>query len=355
MSTKNIDKLIHLEAGESKVLFFNNLLVNENKCLEEVYVEGPFEIVSSTSNYLTLDKACYSLDGVNYTEKYHVLGIFDELMTNRVEQDIFVKYSFDVSVIPKELILYLEDMNILEVLVNGNLVKFTHEVPFEKGIKGIDILRYVKEGTNDIVVKLHFYEKPEIYYALYTDGVTESLKNCISYDTTIEACYLKGDFGVYSKSGFKAGKEKNVLISEDDFYISDKKMVVNDLVSEGYPFFSGEVTLKKKFNVENTNILLNMLGRYHLSYLKINGTVVEKSYFETKVDVSKYVSIGENELEIRLFSSNRNLLGPHHFKTEEEPFGVRPATFEALKTWKKGKSSQYRDNYSFVKFGLFKK
>ena len=353
LTEEKLDVNLHLEAGDSKILFFSDEPIERKLNLEEFSLEGPFEIVKADENSLTLDKAYYSFDGINYTDKYHVMGIFDELMSKRINQDIFVKYIFEIEEIPSDIKLYLEDMNIIDVLINGHEASFTEEVALEKGIKGIKISPFVKKGLNEIVVKLHFYEKPEIYYALYTDGVTESLRNCISYDTTIEACYLKGDFGVYSHSGFRKGKEKNVLISDDDFYISKKKTMINDLVSEGYPFFSGGITIKKKVNLLKKDVVLNLLGRHQLSYLKVNGITVPKSYFKEKINISKYVHIGENELEITLISSNRNLLGPHHFKTEEEPFAVRPTTFEALKSWEKGKSSLYRDDYSFVKFGLF--
>ena len=125
------------------------------------------------------------------------------------------------------------------------------------------------------------------------------------------------------------------------------------MIVDGYPFFSGNLTLKKKVILDDVNCYLNLQGRFHLAYLKINGFDVRKSYFGNIVDVSEYLRIGENEIIITLYSSNRNLLGPHHVINEEEPFAVRPATFEAFGTWNKGKSSLYRDNYSFVKFGLF--
>ena len=352
MTEQVVGTKVHLDIGESKILFLSDNKQPDEKVNEQLLIEGPFEIIDSSDNFLTLDKAYFSYDGVNYSEEYHVMGIFDELMSKRTDDIIYLKYIFEVEEVPEKISFYSEDMNLLEMKINGVVSKFEFETEDEQGLYGLDISKLIKKGKNEVVMKIHFFEKPEIYYALYTDGVTESLRNCISYDTTIEACYLKGDFGVYSHSGFVEGNEKNVLLS-DDFYISGKKSVVTDLVSEGYPFFSGNITLKKIIEVDKVDYDINILGRYHLSDIIINKKVVEKSYFSTKFDASKYLVLGKNEIEIRLFSSNRNLLGPHHCMAEEEPLAVRPTTFEALKTWTNGKSTQYRDNYSFVKFGIF--
>ena len=78
-----------------------------------------------------------------------------------------------------------------------------------------------------------------------------------------------------------------------------------------------------------------------------------KNYFDEKVDISDYVVKGENLARITLWSGNRNLLGPHHYNETEEPLFVGPEQYESTGTWKDGKSSIERENYSFKKFGLF--
>ena len=51
--------------------------------------------------------------------------------------------------------------------------------------------------------------------------------------------------------------------------------------------------------------------------------------------------------KLELIVSNRNLLGPHH-AMDEEPEFVGPFTYVMSGTWKDGKSTIYRDSYSFV-------
>ena len=352
-SQKHISTAVKLEPSESKILILNDGTLQEEKQEKrEVILNGPFEIIDKSENYLTLDTARYSTDGVNYSSEYHVLGILNELLNNRYEGYIYLKYRFKLSSL-QNIKFYSEDMNILSLSVNGHNSEFDLVSEVEKNIYGLDISEYLVLGENEIIIKIDYYQKPSIYYALFTDGVTESLKNCLSYDTNIEACYLKGHFGVFSEGGFVKGKEKNTYLADNDFYIDAPNDVVENLTTEGYPFFSGYVTLRKVISVDDVNCLLRLRGRFHLAYLTVNGKEVEKSYFGNLIDVSEYLKVGDNEIIITLYSSNRNLLGPHHVINEEEPFAVRPATFEAFGTWNKGKSTVYRDNYSFVRFGLF--
>ena len=120
-----------------------------------------------------------------------------------------------------------------------------------------------------------------------------------------------GDFGVYAKDLSESKVNKGVWWA-DDFYIGEKKKVVSDLVSDGYPFFAGNITLKKKFYCQDKQCVLNIKGKYGYAEISVNGKRAEKSYFDNKVDVSNLVEIGENLLEVTLYTSNKNLLGPHH-------------------------------------------
>ena len=202
---------------------------------------------------------------------------------------------------------------------------------------------------------MHYYQGEKASAILFGDDIARmSLGNMLTYDSTIEACYLQGDFGVYAKDGFKAGKNANVVLA-DDFYISTRKTTVSgDLARDGYPFFSGEIVLSTKYIADGSEQVLELAGKHHLSEVIINGVNAEKSYFSNKVDVSNFLKKGENDIEILLVSSCRNLLGPHHYGPEEEPSGVSPQTWILGGTWKNGKSTLERDNYSFVRFGLYK-
>jgi hypothetical protein len=192
---------------------------------------------------------------------------------------------------------------------------------------------------------MHYFQSEQVYYALFGENVTESLKNCLAYDSDIEGIALKGSFGVYGD--FEQGKASNVVLGSN-FRIGKQTTTVTDLVEQGYPFFSGDITLKQTVNVEDANSELVIEDRFQLLEVKVNGVDFGRWMFGKRLDVSKALKVGENEIEIVLTVGNRNLLGPFH-TLEQENFGVGPYTWERLGSWTDGKSPWVVDSYAFVK------
>ena len=286
-------------------------------------------MVSDSGNYLTLDKAAYSFDGVKYSEKLDCLKVFDIMLNERYKGDLYLKYTFDVESVPKEICFLAEDMHNEWCEINGNRVTFDGVSDFDKGIYKADISSFVVKGENQAVIKINYYQSEDVYFALFNEKATEGIKNKMVYSTNIESCYLQGDFGVFAKNGLKKGKNEGVWYGSD-FYISEKKKSVTDLAADGYPFFAGNITLKKKFTHGGGDCVLSLKGKFGYAEVFVNGKRAVKSYFDNKVDVSELVVKGENELEITLYTGNRNLLGPHRF-VEEECWWVGPGTFELFK------------------------
>jgi hypothetical protein len=215
----------------------------------------------------------------------------------------------------------------------------------EKALFAYDVAKYLRKGNNEFVIKMHYFQSEQVYYALFGENVTESLKNCLAYDSDIEGIALKGSFGVYGD--FEQGKASNVVLGSN-FRIGKQTTTVTDLVEQGYPFFSGDITLKQTVNVEDTNSELVIEDRFQLLEVKVNGVDFGRWMFGKRLDVSKALKVGENEIEIVLTVGNRNLLGPFH-TLEQENFGVGPYTWERLGSWTDGKSPWVVDSYAFVK------
>ena len=351
LEEKPVSDELHFESGDSRVLFFSDKETAREKELPEITLDGAFKVKSDSGNYLTLDKLSYSLDGKTYSKKLRYMGIFWELLNKRHNGAVYLKYDFRIKDIPEKLYFLAEDMHNEWCEINGHRVEFDDESDFEKKLYKADIARFVKEGDNTAVIKINFYEAENVYYVLFGD-VNESLKNCLVYDTTIEACYLFGDFGVYAENGFKNGKTANVLIG-DDFYIGKKKEYIYDTIKDGYPFFAGEITLEKDFESDGKPVILKLSGNFCLADIKINGKKVEKLYFADRVNITNYVVKGKNHAEITLYSGNRNLLGPFHLKNNEDPENVGPYTWELVGSWEDGVSRDEVSEYAFVRFGLY--
>ena len=138
--------------------------------------------------------------------------------------------------------------------------------------------------------------------------------------------------------------EKLGVKIDKDFYCSLLGLSNTDAKEQVYKHFNGKIDVDKYFD--------DMFSLVKEEYIK-NGVPVKKGYFDRTVDLKDYLKKGENVICVTLYSSNRNLLGPHHLLYAEEPLSVGPYSFENIGTWKDGVSSQERNSYSFVKFGLF--
>ena len=318
----------------------------EKKTLKEMKLGDEFTIVGQPENYLFLDFIRYSTDGVNYAKPLHHMALFNRLLKERYEGKLYLKYEFDVDEVPKLCNLLAEDTNTISVTVNGETVERNGSSPLEKALWKYDVASKLKVGHNEIVILINYFQSETVYYALFGENVTESLKNCLAYDTDIEAIALKGSFGVYGD--FAKGKEENIVIGEN-FRIGKQKQTITRLIEEGYPFFSGDITLKQTVTVKDTNCALVFDKRFQLLEVKVNGMYAGKVMFDNKIDISNFLKKGENEIELVLTVGNRNLLGPFHLP-DQESFSVGPYSYERMGSWdEEGNSALFVKPYAFVK------
>ena len=336
---------VHFDKGQSYILYLSNETPVEKKALKPITLGKDFTVVGVPQNYIFLDYIRYSKDGKTYSEPLHHMGIFDILLHERYAGDLYLKYEVTVDEIPENCILLAEDTNTVWVEVNGVRVENCGRSEVETPLYKYDVASKLQKGKNEIVVMMKYWQSEQVYYALFGENVTESLKNCLAYDSDIEGVALKGSFGVYGD--FVQGKQANVVLGSN-FRLGKQTTAVNDLVEQGYPFFSGDITLKQTVMVEDTNCELVIDDRFQLLEVKVNGVDFGKWMFGKRLDVSKALKVGENEIEIVLTVGNRNLLGPFH-TMEHENFSVGPYTWERSKLWKNGKCEYVLDTYAFVK------
>ncbi|MBO5277690.1 MAG: hypothetical protein J6B05_03450 [Clostridia bacterium] len=337
---------VHFDKGQSYLLYICDEKVEEKKAKKELKLGETFTVVGEPENYIFLDFIRYSTDGVNYSKPIHHMGVFNEMLKRRYKGDLYLKYEFTVEEIPQVCALLAEDTNTVWVEVNGKKVECIGSSPLEKALYKYDVAKELKRGKNEIVMLINYYQGENVYYALFGENVTESLKNCLAYDTDIEAVALKGTFGVYGD--FKAGKNAEIVLGEN-FRIGKQQKRITRLIEEGYPFFSGDITLKQTVTVEDTDCVLTFDKRFHLLEVKVNGQFVGKVMFGNKIDLSKALKKGENEIEIVLTVGNRNLLGPFHLP-EQESFSIGPYSFERMGSWdEEGNSPLLVKEYAFVR------
>ena len=346
MSSSIVSSDVTLEPDESYVLFFSDNEAMPSMEKEIIHLPLEAEVSKATENYLTLDTIKYSKDGIVYSDELPCVGVLQKLLEEHYEGDLYVKYTFRITEKPSWMAVIAEKCGTEELIVNGREMPLTRtwdrQLEFQQG----DITGYIHEGENEIIRKLHFYQSEDVYYALFGEGVTETLLNCLSYDTDIEPLYLAGEFGVYAEE-ITQGQRPGILLGSK-FFIGKKTQKIKNLITDGYPFFAGTIHLKRTIVLEKTDVILEFQGRFQAMKVWVNGKEAGSLLYSNKVDISEFTKVGNNEITLELIVSNRNLFGPHHMAKDEEPESVGPYSFELPRTWKEGRSSEYRESYSFV-------
>ncbi|MBQ9940474.1 MAG: hypothetical protein IJO74_02925 [Clostridia bacterium] len=351
---------LHFDLYQSYIIVLDDNAVSASKTCEKQLVmslDTNFKIKRNTKNSLTLDYASLSYDNINFDEKYPIMALSDKLMSERQNRTVFLKYTFEVREIPGSIFAEAENENYKNIWLNGRSIVLDQPGELDRSFISGDISAYVKPGINEIVFELDYYQSEQVYYVMYDckDG-TESLRNCLTFDTNIEAIYIRGDFTVKSDKEYTFPPRKNIIVCDGDFYIASPVDRVNaqSIPTDGFIFFSGEMLLEKEFETQDTDLTLKLEGRYSFCEVLVNGKSVKKMMFDNQCDLSGYLVKGKNTLTLRVINSNRNLLGPFHVKNDHEPYGVGPSSFDRYKTWTGPNAPSYRHDYSFVSFGFEK-
>ncbi len=312
---------------------------------------GDFELAEKPVNALTLDRARVSLNGGGFSEERPIERIRDELLQERFEGDVSLQFSFDAGFLPKTLRVCAEPLKYKSVSVNGHALDLGAPWWLDRSFLTADIAPLVREGHNELIFTFGYHQREYVYEVLYGGG-SESLRNCLSFDTEVEAVYLYGDFAVASLP--LVPDVRNSLCCEGGFRLVPQKNTVDlrDITSDGYPFFAGTITAKTTVSYRRGGAtLLDLPGRYAVCEVFVNGVHAGRLMFARSIDLADYLTEGDNELVLRLTNSNRNLLGPHHC-VDPEPYGVGPNTFSFESQWRHGRCSRFRERYAFVRFGI---
>lgn len=176
-------------------------------------------------------------------------------------------------------------------------------------------------GINDYTVRVNWHQDEQVYFALFGENVTESLRNCIVYDSELEPVYLRGKFGVYSHQLFG---DDGIYTFGGDFYIGRAPTTVTEPVCQGFPFFRGTLTVRQRVHFPEGTTHLRVPGTFQCATVYINDRMAGKLLLNRTVEIEKYLHPGENDVRIDYVISNRNLLGPHHWVDASSRYGVSP-------------------------------
>ena len=355
---------LSFEPMQSYVLLVSDEKINplQKKQSEEIIpLKKDFTIENQTSNALTLDKCRYRIDNGEWHEKRAVILLQHELLQMQKACTVDMLFDFNIDDLSEinKLSFAAECPSEYEISVNGQPFYFTGSEWFvDKSFRMSDIKKYVKTGKNEILMSRKFYQSPNVYHALFGENVHETEKNKLTYNVELESVYIVGDFSLSNSKPFTFGERKSIF-TEDCFSITSpqKTLDIESITTCGYWFFSGNMTLSQEIHIQKENDTSYLLHLKALNMpvcnLYVNGKPVKSFAFKPHTaDVTQYLENGSNTISFEVFSSNRNLLGPHHHIKGECHY-VGHGTFTDTADWSDNTPlPKWIDGYAFVKFGI---
>ena len=332
---ENISDEMTLEKNESLILVCDDTAspVSREEKIEDI--TPSFTSSRIDKNYLVMDYAALSYDGESFTEIMPIHQLFETLLRQDYKGVVYVKQVFTLRD-KVSLKFVMEKGDYPSVKINGTSLTLTQN-DFDINFCECDVTDIVKVGENELIYSVNYYQHEGVHFALFDPLATESLTNCLYYDTHIESTYLKGEFKV----------EKDHSLSK----ITTLPPVTGELFKHGYPFFKGTWTISGSYDWDGTGtVYIKPIGRFMMADMKINGKDA-LLVFEKDLDITSLLKKGNNDISITLTASLRNFFGPHHRKNNPEPEGTGPDSFNMRRTWGNGVSPLYTHDYNFVPFG----
>lgn len=356
--TRVTDLNVHLEPGASKILFLRKEKMTGEEIDSQIRKKSMsvtvFELdkaqVSFENNYLTMDQVQYSVDGKEFSDFFYCIGLFKKLLQERFTGSIYFRYPFEVREIPDQISLLAECAKAECCWLNEHMIQMAEQSELDPDILCSNITPYVRKGRNTFTMKVDWRESEAVYYALFGENVTESMKNKIVYDCELEPVYLYGKFGVYTDDALEADEDGSVR--GKNFYVGKIPRNITEPVEEGLPFFRGKMSVGQTVHLTSKNTILKIPGTWSLADVTVNGQTAGRLLFTDYLDISKFAKIGDNEVEITFTISNRNLLGPHHNAKQMLNVFVSPESFDLGNTWIEGESMLYDERYNLLLLGV---
>ena len=319
-------------------------------------MSGEWSIKDKSYNSLTIDKCDYYFDGELVEKGAYVLDVAQKAYDLARPVDIKCVFKAEIEELSDKLYLACETPEIFDIKVNGETVDKTDCGYFrDVSFRMIDIRRYARTGENEIEMSVNFKQSDEVYENIKKAVHFESEKNKLAYDMEIESIYLVGDFAVKCEGEF-VDVGRNAYYTEGAFSLTkaSETAALASLEQNGYPFFSGKMVFSRKYNLDNTNykVVFNKKG-VNVIKLTVNGKHVRTLLWAPyEVDISEYLTVGENEIEIEILNNLRNLLGPHHM-AQGESYWVGPGHFyKAPCLWTGFTSQEFKEGYCLVSTGI---
>jgi len=309
-------------------------------------------------NALLLDRATWRLrDGGWSAQALPLRDLSRYLVNQNYAGPLSLRLVFESDIASTaRLLLVAENVADWEVLVNRQRLKVQHApasaLPAVVDFRWLplEIAPYLRRGSNCIELITSDFARLR--------------------DTALEPLMLFGDFDVAAGQAITAGAKSSTpqpiimhrIPAEGLRLAPSQAYRPGNLTLTGLPFYAGR--LLYRFTLP----LLPQATRYFLRLRQLDAAVasvtaggIELGHIHSapyQLDITRAVAEGRTQIELTLYGTLRNLLGPHHLPAGE-PTWVSPAEFTAqlrpdkFESWARGDfaPSNWTDGYVVVSFG----
>ena len=338
--------------------------------LEEVALDWTVERMDD--NAFTLDYAHWKTDGDWSERAAPVIALQNHLNANFYRGPLSLRYEVRVADLARSRRVHLvvEHPERYQIKVNGNQVQYDG-LPFWRDIRWLplDISGRLRAGDNEIELRCADFQPGDLASIVDQDA---------RYGTEIESVTLVGDFAVSGTPTPEKPKQAAweawglppvgvQCFAPDAFVVGEPlPLRAGDVTTQGLPFYAGRLALKTRLPAALKSARRALVQLQDLdapvAQVMVDGRELGTLWTHPlEIELDAQALQGE-ELQLTLYGTLRNLLGPHH-NAEGELAQVGPDHFwphfpgadaqTAFVQWSEGEISapDWDDRYCMVTFG----
>lgn len=306
-----------------------------------------WEVERLDDNALPLDRAAFRRGDDAWSRRVPVIAVQRLLDEERYDGPLALSYHFKSDLDGgdgRALRLVMERPERAAITVNGAPVAYAGLAPW-RDIRWlpIDIAPHVRRGENVI----------EVAYDAFAHGDPSAVDDrARRHGTEIEALYLVGDMAVSARNAGDLAARRPArppaswaivdpleptppwplrAIRGPFVLQAPRPLAPGDLVDQGLPFYAGRVACRATLSAPSHRNERVWLAADHLTVpvveVRVNGQIAGTlAWRPYAVEITPLLREGANTIELVLYHSLRNLLGPHHDGYGER-YRVGPESF----------------------------
>ncbi len=330
-------------------------------------LSNQWKLAGITENLLTLDHCRCYVEGEKAFEHEYVLTVNDALLAKEKENlPIALEFEFETAKdfdLNQKLTLLLEHPERQKIFVNGQEVSNASQGYFaDPAFERIDITGKAVIGKNILRLESIYHQDASTFECLRAAKIFESEKNKLSLDSEVEAIYIAGAFGIHTTNADFTQLTDDSCRYAGTFVLGAAPTAVqgDHLEQCGLPFFAGTAELTQEIQLDAEEAKERHAIAFEMLYgnvlvVSINGKeigILTRPEYTLEIPQG-ILQAGINTITLKLVTSLRNMLGPHHL-AEGDGHAIGPYHF--YKTpggpFTANGAAPWNDGYCFVRHGV---